>query len=62
MYITPDEWMKMDKSIKSTCVDLPENTGISIVLWKLRALMAGYEYALSRGYTGTIHDERETNP
>lgn len=62
MHITPDEWAKMDKSIKAACADLPENTGISVVLGKLRSLMAGYEYALGHGYTGTTHDERETNP
>lgn len=59
MYITPEEWAKMDASIKSACKDLPKNTGISVVLWKLESLMDGYFYALGHGYKV---DERETNP
>ena len=60
MHLTPEIWVKMDESIKAECKDLDEmKTGISVVLWRLRSLMAGYKYALDHGYTV---DERETNP
>ncbi len=62
MHITPEMWTAMDQSIRKDCQGLDEkSTGISVVLWKLRSLIAGYKYALDHGYTGT-HDERETNP
>ena len=52
-YITPEEWTKMDDSITLECANLDEaKTGVSVVLWKLRSLMAGYKYALDHGYTG----------
>lgn len=60
MYITPDEWAKMDKSIREECHDLDPRTGISVILWKLQSLMDGYFYALGHGYSP--RDERETNP
>lgn len=62
MHITQELWAVMDDSINKTCTGLDENrTGISVVLWRLRSLMAGYKYALDHGYTGT-YDERESQP
>jgi len=59
MYLTPIEWAKMSQSVDKECKDLDEQkTGVSVVLWKLRALLTGYGYALDHGF----HDERETNP
>jgi hypothetical protein len=53
MHITPETWAVMDESITKECAGMDEaKTGISIVLWKLRSLMAGYKYALDHGYTG----------
>lgn len=53
MGITSDEWAKMDESITKECANLDDaKTGVSVVLWKLRALMAGYKYALDHGYMG----------
>ena len=49
----------MSQSVDKECKDLDEQkTGVSVVLWKLRALLTGYGYALDHGF----HDERETNP
>lgn len=60
MDITPEQWAVMDTSITKECANLDEaKTGVSVVLWKLRSLMAGYKYALDHGY---VTDERESNP
>lgn len=62
MHITPELWTLMNESISKDCAGLDEKkTGISVVLWRLRSLMAGYKYALDHGYTG-VHDERESQP
>lgn len=60
MNISPEQWASMDASITKECANLDEGlTGVSVVLWKLRSLMAGYKYALDHGY---LTEERESNP
>lgn len=61
MYITREMWEVMNASIQKECAGLDDaKVGVSVVLWKLRSLMAGYQYALDHGYLPV--DERETNP
>lgn len=44
----------MRQSVDSECKDLGENIGISVALWRLRELIQGYTWAVSKGY---IHDQ-----
>lgn len=63
--LTPDGFKLMKDSIEKECAGLDElRTGVSVVLWRLRELVKGYEYALEHGYTSQAYlvDERETNP
>lgn len=47
--LTPKQFELMEDSLDKDTADTPGDVGISITLWKLRALMAGYRWALSHG-------------
>ena len=53
----------MQDNLEKAAKDAPHVLGISIALWRLRALMAGYQYALDHGYTVgvTIEDTDKTS-
>lgn len=50
----------MQENIAKVTQDAPEALGVSVALWRLRALMVGYQYALEHGYTVGVTVE-ETN-
>ncbi len=39
----------MDKSLEDNTIGMPSDTGISVTLWKLKALMNGYRWAIANG-------------
>jgi len=62
-YMTSEMFALMEESVAKECKDLDElTTGVSVVLWRLRELLAGYRYALDHGYENYVYAERETNP
>ena len=48
--LTEAGFHQMDDSITRDCLGMPKNIGISVALWRLEALMAGFKVALSHGY------------
>lgn len=40
----------MQESVARETKDLPPNVGISVALFRLKELMQGYDYAISKGY------------
>lgn len=57
--LTPDGFGVMEKSFYDDTQGLSDEVGISVALWRLRALMAGYRWALDNGMTGTIVEQHE---
>ncbi len=49
--LSPQDFDAMDKSLKDNTVGMPSDTGISVTLWKLQALMNGYRWAILHGLT-----------
>ena len=48
----------MLENLTKATQDAPATLGVSVALWRLRALMVGYQYALDHGYsTGVVVDE-----
>lgn len=56
--LTPNNFKVMEQSFVDETADMPDDVGISVALWRLKALMAGYRWALDNGMTGvTIEDD-----
>ena len=49
MLLTPEGFYKMEQSLTQETKDMPEDVGVSVALWRLKALVAGYKYALEHG-------------
>ena len=49
----------MQENMERATKDAPEAVGISVALWRLRALMTGYQYALDHGYTVGVTVEED---
>lgn len=49
--LTDTGFKLMQENITKVTRDAPHVLGVSVALWRLRALMAGYQYALDHGYT-----------
>lgn len=49
--LTDSGFKLMQENMNKVTQDAPQVLGISVALWRLRALMAGYQYALEHGYT-----------
>lgn len=49
--LTNDGFALMKQSVSETCKEMDPNIGISVALWRLEALLQGYQYALDRGYS-----------
>ncbi len=47
--LTPQDFDAMDKSLEDNTIGMPSDTGISVTLWKLKALMNGYRWAIANG-------------
>ena len=43
---------QMNHSVETECKDMDENIGISVVLWRLKELIKGYQFAVKAGYHG----------
>jgi len=50
MLLTPDKFFLMEQSLAKDTKDMPDDVGVSVALWRLRALVAGYKWALNKGY------------
>ena len=50
----------MQDNIANVTKDAPQVLGVSVALWRLRALMTGYQYALDHGYTVGVTVEKDT--
>lgn len=48
--LTETGFHQMEVNLEKECAGMPKNVGISIALWRLEALMAGFKAALSHGY------------
>lgn len=59
--MTKEGFEAMEHSVAEECAGKPEKTGIVVALWRLRALLDGYRWALDHGY-GVAYEERETQP
>ena len=42
---------------------LPSNVGMTVILWRLQALVKGYRYALDHGYvtSASVQEDAETS-
>lgn len=49
--LTDSGFKLMQENLAKVTQDAPHALGISVALWRLRALMTGYQYALDHGYT-----------
>ena len=50
----------MQDNLEKATTGAPHTLGVSVALWRLRALMVGYQYALEHGYTVGVTVEKET--
>ncbi len=55
--LTPDSFGILEKSIVTATLDMPDSVGMTISLWRLKALIAGYRWALDHGMTGVIVEQ-----
>jgi hypothetical protein len=53
------DFRAMQSSLTSETKDMAPTVGISIALYRLKELMEGYDYALSKGYEAPIQEESE---
>lgn len=58
--LTDTGFKLMKENIAKVTQDAPQALGVSVAIWRLRALMTGYQYALDHGYTVGVTVE-ETN-
>ncbi len=42
------DFYAMEQSVTESTIGMPEDTGISVTLWKLRELLKGYRWAVDR--------------
>ena len=50
----------MVESVNEATKQAPDHLSISVALWRLRALMTGYQYALDHGYNVGVTIEETT--
>ena len=56
--LTARGFESMKANIAKVTKDAPDALGVSVALWRLRALMEGYQFALDHGYhTGVTVEE-----
>lgn len=66
--LTNEGFAAMEQSVADECKDRPDETGVVVALWRLRALLKGYRFAVDAGYNpGAVvseerYEERETGP
>lgn len=58
--LTATGFKLMQENMEKVTKDAPQVLGVSVALWRLRALMTGYQYALDHGYTVGVTVEEDT--
>ncbi len=54
-----EHFIAMEKSLDAETKSWRGETGISVALWRLRALMLGYRYAISHGWKDPLVDPED---
>jgi hypothetical protein len=54
--MTKQQFEVMEQSLQDATVNMPVDTGISVALWRLQALMSGYRWAVTHGMLDKNHE------